>query len=420
MAIGAYQLFQEALINDFTRRNYTTHFNQFLKWTGKNADDLIKPEARELEDLIHSYQQHLEKEGYAKGSINAKLSAIQRFYVQNRVNLNWNWIRSFKTRANGKVKDRDYNREELRKILDAGDIRQKAILLTLLTGMRKGGIASHYTDATGNKIDTGLRIRNLQKITSFIDDEGNEQPLDSHLYKITVYEGEPEEYFCFTTFEGAQAIDAYLDKRRRDGETLTPDSWLFRQEYNKKDVDNVKPLTRDALTQLFVRLTRDAGVRTKGEKYKRKETMLFHACRKFVNSRMVERKVDYVAKEYLLGHRQGLEPSYLRSQENNFLKEWLKAIPVVTVSNEKQLQQHIEKLQVQVGDIDVYKRSYLDTKAELDRLRAEQERKEKDMPSMIQAEVEKAVARVMQLRQENPILDNVKLEALAKKKREGV
>lgn len=54
----------------------------------------------------------------------------------------------------------------------------------------------------------------------------------SYIYKITVYEGEPEEYYTFTTFECTQVIDDYLNEREHFGEELKPDSPLIREEFN--------------------------------------------------------------------------------------------------------------------------------------------------------------------------------------------
>jgi hypothetical protein len=56
-----------------------------------------------------------------------------------------------------------------------------------------------------------------------------------NLYKLIIYEGTDDEYFCFTTPEAAAAIDNYLQYRQRHGEKLTPDSYLFREQFNTED-----------------------------------------------------------------------------------------------------------------------------------------------------------------------------------------
>ena len=86
-----------------------------------------------------------------------------------------------------KQKDSAYITEEISKLLEFCDERSKAfVLLMASTGMRIGSIPD-------------LRLRHIEKITQF------------NLYKITVYEGAQEEYYCFTTPEAALAIDMYLN-----------------------------------------------------------------------------------------------------------------------------------------------------------------------------------------------------------------
>ncbi len=385
----AFKTFESSLKNDFTRKNYLIFFDQYLKWTeAKSANVLIKQKPKQIEDKLTQYISYLEGQGFTATTISAKLSAVRRFYDQNRLTLNWKWINSYLPKnSNGKAKDRDYSKEELSKLLDACNLRQKAILLILMSGMRIGGIASHYRDPkTGKRIITGLRLRNLQKITSYKDDDGKEQPLEGHIYKLTIYEGEAEEYYTFTTFEAARAIDVYLDFRKREGEELTPDSWLFRQEFADENVDSPKPVTREGLQKMFATLMCNVGIRTLGEKHERKSVMLLHGIRKSVNSRMVERGVNYVAKEFMIGHSTGLEKHYLRSQENNFLREWLKVIPAVTISNEKALQQQVAKLEMDLKDVDMMKRAHIDMKIELSEkdkhMKEMEERHKQDMQKM--------------------------------------
>jgi hypothetical protein len=65
------------------------------------------------------------------------------------------------------------------------------VLLMASTGMRIGALAP-------------LTIGSLHKI--------DVKEYSSHIYKIIVYEGEPEQYYTFTTFECAAAIDDYLTR----------------------------------------------------------------------------------------------------------------------------------------------------------------------------------------------------------------
>ena len=81
---------------------------------------------------------------------------------------------------------------------------------------------------------------------------------------LTVYADEPEQYFTFTTPEAAEAIDQYLAHRTRAGEAMTPESPLFRDEFNCEIVESaraVKPLSVYDIKNLIRAATHWAGIR---------------------------------------------------------------------------------------------------------------------------------------------------------------
>ena len=84
------------------------------------------------------------------------------------------------------------------------------ILLLASTGIRIGGVPD-------------IKLKNLNKIS------------EHKLYKVIVYAGYKDEYFCFTTPEAAKAIDTYLQYRERYGEKIIPESYLFREQFNTED-----------------------------------------------------------------------------------------------------------------------------------------------------------------------------------------
>jgi hypothetical protein len=93
-------------------------------------------------------------------------------------------------------------------------------------------------------------IRNLERIGKY------------GLYKITVYEGEDEEYITYCTPECARAIDSYLDYRQRHGERpLKTDAPLIREEFDIHDeLKAMRP--RILEDQTFKRLIRIVGIKS--------------------------------------------------------------------------------------------------------------------------------------------------------------
>jgi hypothetical protein len=358
---NAYQTFLDALNNPNTRTNYTYFFAQFREalQLSESCNELLEMDGRELEDLIVEYIKGQTKAGASSAAIKITLTAIRKFFVENREEsrLNWSWLKSRIPKGNGTVKDRDYTKVELVRMWEQSDIRKKAILALLMAGLRKGGIPD-------------LRVGSLTKITEYKDKDAEQHELEHHLYKLRVYEGSDEEYITFLTPAGAKAVDRYIEARMMAGEKVTAKSYLIRDvfDFTKKNAHKPKPVTLDALDMLFMRLTRSAGIRPKekqGKRQDRHDIMLFHGIRKYVNHALVNSGCDVIAKELLIGHSPpGLEGSYLRLTENELLIQFLKTVPMLSLSQEHELKQQVDELRIEVADLNMLKAAYSELRHE--------------------------------------------------------
>ena len=217
---------------------------------------------RELEDKIVEHIKQMAKAGASTSSIRLTLSAVQRFFAENRQEsrINWTWLKGRIPKSNGRIKDRDYTKEELVKMWEQSDIRKKAILSLPMTGIRKGAILD-------------LRVGSLVKITEYGDREGRQHRFEGHhIYKLTVYEGSDSEYVTFLTPAGAKAVDRYIEARTMAGEKVTANSPLIRDAFDSVNAgQRPKPVTLGALDMAFTRLTRSVGIRPKEKKRKKAE-----------------------------------------------------------------------------------------------------------------------------------------------------
>lgn len=380
MARQAYANFIESLRSPATRETYKISLNEFMLFA-KETDhqNVIKIAPSKLQDTVLDFLTDLKQRGKAYQTTRVRLAAVRHFCRMNDVLLNWEKIYRFLGEPIKTVEDRTYTKDEIRRILELCDERKRVLILILLTGIRIGPIAS-------------LKFKHLEKTT------------EKDIYKLTVYAGTRQKYFCFTTPECSKAIDSYQKFRERRGEKITPESPLIREQFDREDSERPRHVGTKALSNLIDVLLVDTGIRDgkSHDKYKRKELMRAHAFRKYVNTAMIQAGVKPVVKEMLLGHKVGLENAYYRPTEDELLKEFIKALEYLTMSEERQLRRQVDKLKADGADIDIMKKSYLDVKLELARM-AEDHKRE--------------MAAVMEAIRANPSLSHVKPSVLTKKLR---
>lgn len=328
----AYDNFVKSLENPSTRYVYEKAIRQYTVWSKEHDfDKLAKRKPKALEDKIAAYINHLKEKKYAPLSIRMKVAPLKQFFVMNRVTLNWEWIMKFIPGSRIVTKDRPYTKEEIHKIIDECDPRERVMFLLMLsTGMRIGALPD-------------LKLRDLKKLEEY------------GLYQIEVYAGENEVYITFTTLECAKAIDGYLESRKNRGEALKPASPLIRQEFTDERANDPKPVGRGGIKSILTRTLEDSGARVRGKDCtKRKEVMAFHGFRKYFATALNKAGAKPAIRELLLGHQssRGLDKNYLRPADDELLEEYLKASELLTVNEENKLRLRVNDLEQKEQDID--------------------------------------------------------------------
>jgi site-specific recombinase XerC len=107
----------------YSKRVYKNNLKLFMQYRGATEyERLLKGEPRVIKSQIIEYILHLKKQNTLTGrSINTRLSAIQKFYETNDVELKWKKIKSYIGSRKKKMKDRAYTREEITKMLEKAD-----------------------------------------------------------------------------------------------------------------------------------------------------------------------------------------------------------------------------------------------------------------------------------------------------------
>jgi integrase len=339
-----YDNFVNTLKSPDTLKDYDRALKRFMQHLNiTDVNNLLPPLIQNPKQKIIDYILYLKKErGLGGISIASYVAGIVHFYAINDITLNRKRISAYIPPHIIKKKDRGYSLQEIARLLQFCDVRDRAVVLLFAsTGMRIGAVPD-------------LKLQDLKKI----------EIEQYNLYRITVYSGAKEEYICFCTPEAAAAINEYLQYRERCGETLTDDSPLFREQFDITDLQQIKKkptkLTANAIVCSLRKRLNLAGILSieplkEGEysSQKRKPIKRTHGFRKFVTTVMIDARLNETRRYLLLGKslpRQ--DDNYYRPKESDLLEEYLKVVDALTINEENRLKRNVEELTVRVDKLD--------------------------------------------------------------------
>lgn len=245
------RLFLNSVTSIHSRRAYSYFLHNYLKQVNfPNLVQFLSRNPKEIEDELIDFIITSKEKGMKRAAIFNYIKPIISCCKINDVGINTTKVRKFMP-PNVKVKkSREYKDFEIQKLLDIADERLRAAILILCsTGIRIGALV-------------GLRVGNLEKV-------GNGS---GELYKVTVYENEPEEYVTFCTTECKEnGIDPYLAMRERYGEIINDSSPLIREQFDKRDqfsAAHPRQVKVIAIAGKIAALAESAGLRTRLEQTK--------------------------------------------------------------------------------------------------------------------------------------------------------
>ena len=322
--------------------------------------DSLSAIAREkIQIMIEDYIMVLKKR-VNPNSIPTFYYPIQSFCEANDIDLRWKKIRKLfpaKIKVSG---DQAYTTEDVKNMLSVTpQFRNKAIL--------------HFLASTGCRVGAliDLKIRHISDV--------------ENCKSVLIYEDLTEEYLTFLTPEASVSLEQYFEKRRQDGEELSPGSPMFRAKYILGD-QPVKHISYKGLTNVVVRAALKANLRDP-EKKKNNifSKQIDHAFRKRFNIILkLNNSINVNIAEKLMGHsvKIQLDNSYLpisdpRVTEEMF-KEFKKAIPELTVDGTARKQAELEQKSQEVSNLqkEIDSRKSLQDQVEKMEKRQEEDKKE--------------------------------------------
>ncbi len=210
--------------------------------------------------------------------------------------------------------DRAYTRDEIKLLLaNSGDIVDRIIILLFSSAGFRVEAWDYFT---------------WNDVKFFYTEDNEPKGL-----ALRVYAGDAEEYWTHGTPEAQSVLLLYREKwKERFGRYPEPTDPLI----VATKVLYPKRLRMGGVRTRVVRLLRAVGIRLPLEDGKiRHDVPADHGFRKYFNTMMRRAKVNYLDKEDMMGHDNGLESSYERYTEEDFERfpEYQKAIPFLTIDD---------------------------------------------------------------------------------------
>jgi site-specific recombinase XerC len=139
----AWRMLQREKHSFFTFRRYVDGVSHLVKYLKVENPDQALEEIKKAKGIrartaiFDSFINQLGKEGFKPINIKAIFWACNKFAVSNQIEVNWDFIA--KPKAVTKIRDRIPTRAEISTILSFGNIRDKALFLTMMSsGLRVG------------------------------------------------------------------------------------------------------------------------------------------------------------------------------------------------------------------------------------------------------------------------------------------
>ena len=317
-----------------TRDRYTTRLDRFFSFIGiegvtveercsvfvektKNDSDWA---FRNIVGFLQVQKERVDRKEITGSTIHNYVKAIKLFTEMNDILVSWKRITRGLPKGRRWADDRAPTIEEIRKIVEYPDRRIKPIVYTMVSsGIRLG--AWDY-----------LRWGHINPI--HLND-------DVIAAKVLVYAGEEEQYFTFLSPEAYGTLSDWMSFREKSGEKISGDSWVMRNLWDNRItkgkgwVTIPKKLKSSGIKALVENAIWTQGLRTKLPPGKRRhEFQADHGFRKFFKTH-AEQVMKPINVEILMSHSTGVSDSYYRPVEKDLLKDYLKAVQLLTINNDK-------------------------------------------------------------------------------------
>ena len=303
-------LFENYVQSKKTRELYSVMIKGFCNFHNiPTWESILQMEKNLLKEKIEDYLIHLKNQDYSHSHMRNSTFALQSYLESNDFEgINWKKMRKLLGKDEKNHDSRPYTTHEIKKMLDvAKSLRNRAIVLFLSSsGVRRGALPT-------------LRIRDLKQ-------------MQFGCLAVTVYAGHREQYTTFINKEATEALAAYHERRKIQGEILTPDSLVFPSVNSKRPNT---PVTETTISMLIRRIKKSAGIGGVDD-----SNLLVHAFRRrFDTIFKLKDNANVSLVERLMGHSTTvqLDNHYFQPTIDDLFAEYQKGMMDLTIDSTERL-----------------------------------------------------------------------------------
>ena len=310
-------IFHSAIRSEKTKETYDRLLGSFMKYYNLNShkdfDTLISWNPKELQTRIEDYVMYLRSEGKSHAMINSTLCSLSLFFSMNDVILNWKKLKKLLPERKKTMGDKPYTTDQIRQIFrNTTNLKFRAII--------------HFMASSGVRVGSfeELRVKDLEDFKDGCK-------------SVKVYAGSKDEYYTFIHAEAIQSLEEYLESRRKKGEIINGDSWVFISNgLAKPNSQSIKSGMCRFVTKALNRKRSEA----------RFDVMACHGFRKrFATILKSNKEINLSISEKLLGHSTTiqLDNRYFKPTLEVIFDEYQKAIPDLVIDESVKLKLELQK-----------------------------------------------------------------------------
>ena len=308
-------LFEATIKSKATLQTYQVHLRKLLEYSKiKDYDSLITLKPKEIQMLLEDYLLFLRKK-LSGNSIPSIFSCYQSFFSYHVDGVNFKRIKRMFPAKEIQSGKEAYTTDQVRSLIDNTiSLKINAII--------------HFMASSGVRVGALHELR-----LKHIEDMPNE------CKSVLVYADTISEYTTFITSECYQAIEDYLRYRKRKGQLITMDSFVFVKPNGQQHDD------KDLSISLCRLSTSKLDRKKSGVRYTVSSS---HGLRKRFNTILkMNKEINISIAEKLLGHSSSvqLDNVYFTPSKEQLFNEYQKAIPDLLLDEKYKLKMKIEELE---------------------------------------------------------------------------